>query len=100
MGGGHYTPKMNDLLRHRDDVLLGHVLASSCFNGPAEDWQRGVEEAIRASRAAYGEEEERGNVKVCVYIDKKAFKSAPRQALVKYLEAQGISYGFKESELV
>jgi len=37
---------------------------------------------------------------VCVYIDQKAFKSAPRQALVEYLEAKGISYGFKESELV
>jgi D-aminoacyl-tRNA deacylase len=100
VGGGHYTPKMNDLLRHRQDVLLGHVLASYCFNGPAEDWQRGVEEAIRATRAAYEEKEEKEDIKICVYIDKKAFKSAPRQALVKYLETQGISYGFKESELI
>jgi len=100
VGGGHYTPKMNDLLRHRPDVLLGHVLASYCFNGPAEDWQRGMDEAIRATHAAYEEGEKKEDVKVCVYIDKKAFKSAPRQALVKYLEAQSISYGFKESELV
>ena len=100
VGGGHYTPKMNDLLRHREDVLLGHVLPSYCFNGSAEYWQRGVEEAIRATRAAYEGEEDRKDVKLCVYIDQKAFKSAPRQALVEYLEAKGISYGFKESELV
>ncbi len=94
-GGGHYTAKTNDLVRHRPDVFLGHILATYCFNGAPEDWQHGVDEAIKATKAAYEHEEAR----VIVYIDKKSFKSAPRQALVEYLEAQGIPYAMKESEI-
>ena len=99
LGGGHYTPKSNDLLRHRADVRMGHILANYCFGGPPEDWQRGVEEAVRSTQAAYGGGEE-GDVSVVVYVDKKAFKSAQRAELVAFLESKGWSYGFKEAELV
>ena len=96
LGGGHYTPKCNDLLRHREDVLLGHVLASYCFTGPTEQWQRGVEEAIAATRKAYDKED---NVRIVAYLDKKSFKSAPRQELIDFLESKGVSYALKESEI-
>lgn len=98
LGGGHYVPKMNDLLRHRDDVLIGHMCAGYCFNGAAEEWQAGVLEAVAASKVAVPASA--GEVPVVVYVDKKAFKAAQRNDLMAFLEAQGLPYGVKESELV
>lgn len=98
LGGGHYVPKMNDLLRHRDDVLIGHMCAGYCFNGAPEEWQAGVLEAVAASKAAVPASA--GEVPVVVYVDKKAFKAAHRNDLMAFLEAQGLPYGVKESELV
>lgn len=96
LGGGHYTPKSNDLLRHTDDeVLIGHMLASYCFTGPPEIWQQGVLEAVAATRAAAGE-----HVPVVVYVDKKSFKAELRNAVLAFLEARGIPFGVKENELL
>jgi D-aminoacyl-tRNA deacylase len=98
LGGGHYAPKMNDLLRHTgDEVLIGHMCANYCFNanGPPEVWQQGVLEAVAASKAAVD-----GDVPVVLYVDKKAFKAAQRNDLIAFLEAQGLAYGVKESEVL
>lgn len=95
LGGGHYVPKMNDLLRHRDDVVIGHMCAGYCFTGPPEAWQRGVLEAVAASKAAVPDD-----VPVVVYVDKKAFKAAQRNELMAFLDAQGLPYGVKEGELI
>lgn len=97
LGGGHYVPKYNDLLRHRDDVLIGHMCAGYCFNGPAEAWQQGVLEAVAASRAAVGG---KVGLPVVVYVDKKSFKAAQRNELIEFLEGQGLPYGVKENELI
>ncbi len=98
VGGGHYVPKMNDLLRHRPDVLLGHMCAGYCFQGPPEAWQRGVLEAVASSKAALGDDDK--DVPVVVYVDKKAFKAAQRNEVLAFLEAQGLAYGVKENELI
>lgn len=96
VGGGHYQPKACDLLRHRDDVLVGHMLANYCFTGKKpEDWQAGVFEAVAASKAAAA-----GDVPVVLFVDKKSFKSELRNELVAFLDAKGLPYAFKENELI
>lgn len=95
LGGGHYCPKINDLLRHRDDVLVGHVCASYAFKGLADAWQQGVLEAVAATKAALGDRQ----VPVLVYVDKKAFPAAQRNELLAFLDAQGLPYIVKENEL-
>lgn len=95
LGGGHYCPKMNDLVRHRDDVLIGHICASYAFKGPAKAWQAGVLEAVEASKAAVDD-----SVPVIMYVDKKALPAALRNELLAFLEAEGLLFAVKEHELI
>lgn len=99
LGGGHYVPKMNDLLRHRDDILVGHMCAGYCFEGAPEAWQQGVLAAVAASKAAVPDSAADG-IPVVVYVDKKSFKAARRNELMAFLDAQGLPYVVKESEII
>lgn len=93
LGGGHYAPRFNDLLRQRRDVDLGHLLGSHSLHFPHGQWQKAVMEAVNSTRRAYP------GRKVEAYIDRKAFKGGDRQKLTDFLDAEGVKWSFKPEEL-
>lgn len=83
LGGGHYAPRFSDLLQQRPDVRLGHILASYAldFTGlKGGQWRQAVSEAVTSTTAAYPP-----GTRVVVYLDRKSFKGADREALLSYL---------------
>jgi len=101
IGGGHYCPKTGDIARAMgDEIVLGHTLASYTlhpyFDGSIEQenavdggWQAVVKEAVSATKIAFP------SIPLVVLVDKKAFKSEPRNALVNFLESEGVQWTYK-----
>ncbi len=103
IGGGHYAPKPGDLAR-RGGAYVGHMLASYVldFGGEEQDgrenWRRAVSEAVSSTRAAFpgaGGGIEGG---VGALVDKKAFRSRDRAALLEHLGSLGVEHRFKSSD--
>lgn len=94
LGGGHYAPRFNDLLRQREDVELGHILGSHSLHFPHGQWQAAVMEAVRSTARAHP-----GGRPVEAYIDRKAFKGPDRQRLTDFLDSQCVRWTFKAEEL-
>eukprot|EP00752_Nemacystus_decipiens_P001496 g1470.t1 len=96
IGGGHYAPKPGDLARRGGYV--GHMLASYVLDFGEDGWRSAVSEAVRSTRAAFPGAG--GGLKggVGALVDKKAFRSRDRAALLEHLEALGVEHRFKSSE--
>jgi len=93
IGGGHYTPKMNDAARVGPPLYCGHALAtytlSGYFDGSAESpidggWKAVVDEIVLSTRVSFPE------ASLVVFVDKKAFGSSGRRLIMSHLEEQGI----------
>lgn len=100
LGGGHYAPKFGDLAR-RDDGgrYLGHMLASYALDfGEGGRWQDAVTEAVRSTRAAFPGAGGGVAGGVGALVDKKAFRSLERAALLEHLGTLGVEHRFKSSE--
>ena len=101
LGGGHYAPR-HGLLAGQSGVWLGHMLASYALEfEPAEvdggepggRWREATLEAIDSTQRAFPGGE------VWAYLDRKSFKGWQRQALIRFLEGEGIPIG-RTSDLV
>lgn len=100
LGGGHYAPKPGDLAR-REGAYVGHMLASYVLNfGEKEDggWREAVTEAVRSTRAAFPGAGGGVAAGVGALVDKKAFRSRDRAALLEHLGELGVEHRFKSSE--
>jgi len=92
LGGGHYAPRFNDLLKS-SDVAIGHILASHSLHFPNGHWQAAVMEAVESTRRGFPHRD------VEAYIDRKAFKGQDRERLTSFLDAQLIPWSFKAETL-
>lgn len=100
IGGGHYAPKPGDLAR-RGGSYVGHMLASYVLDfgeGEGGLWREAVTEAVRSTRAAFPGAGGGVVGGVGALVDKKAFKSRDRAALLEHLETLGVEHRFKSSE--
>ena len=97
IGGGHYAPKPGDLAR-RDGSYVGHMLASYVLDFGEDGWRSAVSEAVRSTRAAFPGAGGGFNGGVGALVDKKAFRSRDRAALLEHLETLGVEHRFKTSE--
>lgn len=100
LGGGHYAPKPGDLAR-RSGSYVGHMLASYVLDfgeGGGGLWREAVTEAVRSTRAAFPGAGGGVAGGVGALVDKKAFRSRDRAALLQHLETLGVEYRFKSSE--
>ena len=115
VGGGHYAPKVWDLVSVHPQVMLGHVVSNYAleFVDSAVDsstldggWRATVTEAVRSTKAAYGEATN-GNGEVqppafdfVALVDKKSFKSAQRAQLTSLLEELGVRVALTKSAVL
>mmetsp|Transcript_2616 Transcript_2616/g.4829 ORF Transcript_2616/g.4829 Transcript_2616/m.4829 type:complete len:194 (+) Transcript_2616:792-1373(+) len=101
VGGGHYVAFMRDLVLANEDITPGHMLPSYLLDDVMKgekEWAEAIAEAIDATRRAC-EPAEHAEAKICVYVDKKSFKSEARRAVVGELEARGIEYTMNKKDL-
>lgn len=93
IGGGHYTPKLNDAAKLGEQIYCGHALATytleGYFDGTAEGpieggWEAVIDEAISSTKITHPDS------KLIVFLDKKAFGSAGKKLISSHLEKQGI----------
>lgn len=96
IGGGHYAPKPGDLARRGGYV--GHMLASYVLDFGEDGWRSAVSEAVRSTRAAFPGAGGGFQGGVGALVDKKAFRSRDRAALLEHLETLGVEHRFKSSE--
>ncbi len=114
IGGGHYCPKMGDVARLGKNVCVGHILASYTLNSYFEEedvkggntnlshtdetkekaqveggWKHVINEAIDGTMKAFP------TCRLVVLVDKKAFKSTPRNAIIDHLDSIGVNHTFK-----
>jgi D-tyrosyl-tRNA(Tyr) deacylase len=115
LGGGHYMPAASDVVKGSDGSLyVGHMLASyslplakadgAAADGAAADgedaegesWRRAVDEAVRATRAAFP-----GAGHLCALVPQKAFGAEARSALASHLElGHGLRCLFKKQDVL
>ena len=100
IGGGHYAPKFGDLARREDGGrYLGHMLASYALDfGEGGRWRDAVTEAVRSTRAAFPGAGGGFAGGVGALVDKKAFRSRERAALLEHLGTLEVEHRFKSSE--
>ena len=107
LGGGHYCPKVGDIARLGPHVAVGHVLATYALAGYFDEgdesdganeggsskvpggWQQVIVEAIDSTCIAFPTKE------LVVVLEKKAFKSAPRAAIIAFLEERSVKWSYK-----
>lgn len=97
-GGGHYAPRFGDLAR-QEGRYIGHMLASYNLNfSEGGRWREAVTEAIKSTREAFPGAG--GGVRggVAALVDKKAFRAADREELLRHLTGLGVEHRFKSSE--
>ena len=92
VGGGHYTPAMNDIARLGGKGLyIGHTLATYALAGHMDGtvpsqvpggWQQIVRETALSCKASDP------NREVVLFIDKKAFSAAQRNDLTAFVTGE------------
>lgn len=97
LGGGHYAPKPGDLAR-RSGSYVGHMLASYVLDFGEDGWRSAVSEAVRSTRVAFPGAGGGFKGGVGALVDKKAFRSRDRAALLEHLDTLGVEHRFKSSE--
>lgn len=102
IGGGHYCPKISDLVGD-PRVDVGHIVPSyalsfGCDNEELGDWDDAVREAVQATRAAMkknGDQRE-----LVALVDKKALKAAERAKVVALLGQLGVRSAMKKNAVL
>lgn len=94
LGGGHYAPRHGDVAK-RSGRYIGHMLASYALDFREEGrWREAVKEAVQSTRAAFPGAGGGVAGGVAALIDKKAFRSADRTALLEFLGELGVEHRF------
>ena len=115
IGGGHYTPKMNDLGKLKN-IFLGHAITTYALQAHVDQefdkdvneekrlsqekqipggWKTIIAEAIKSTRISFP------CTKIVCLVDKKAFKAAPRSAITDYLTNDlKIDWVFSKKEII
>ena len=99
IGGGHYCPRMGDMAKIGDEVVVGHVLAQYTLKDQLEEnitpdnavmggWRQVILEAIAATKKTFPTQR-----LICV-VDKK-WKSTMRAQITGFLDEQGIAWTHK-----
>jgi len=113
VGGGHYAPKVWDVVSANPHVMLGHMVSNYAleFVDSRDDhstlgggWRATITEAVRSTRAAYGEasddDQKPATVELVALVDKKAFKSAQRAQLTSLLEELGVRVALSKNAVL
>lgn len=96
VGGGHYAPKVWDVVAAKPQVALGHVVSSYAleFTEPTTGttseagggWRATLTEAVRSTQAAWSGDA----IDLVALVDKKAFKAAQRVQVESLLVGLGV----------
>lgn len=105
IGGGHYIPKMTDMLRLGSNIFVGHALATytlephwpSADTTPTEDLplrcKQIIEEAVQSTRIAFPSHQ------VVSMVDKRAFLERQRNWIGETLDALAVPWTFKTADI-
>ena len=101
IGGGHYCPKIADVIGSSPSVAVGHILPSYALAmEEGGDWESAVREAVRSTREAMDRRQGTKAVELVALVDKKAFKSTQKAMLLSLLEDLGVRAALKKNQVV
>jgi D-tyrosyl-tRNA(Tyr) deacylase len=107
VGGGHYAPALADVVGQLANARLGHIVPTYALDFDADDpalggllggsWRGAITEAVRSTGEAYASWP---NPPLFVaLVDKKAFKSAQRTAIVELLRELGVEVALSKADV-
>ena len=100
IGGGHYCPKIADVIGSSPSVAVGHILPSYALAmEEGGDWESAVREAVRSTREAMDRRQGK-KAELVALVDKKAFKSTQKAMLLNLLEDLGVRAALKKNQVV
>ena len=107
LGGGHYCPKISDIIGGDEAVSVGHIVPSYALafdegdggGGGGGDWEAAVREAVASTRVAM-ESHGWGRRELVALVDKKAFKSTQKAMLTGLLEELDVRVAMKKNAVL